>query len=378
MYLQPGRDYLGGLRHLTFSDPTHLSDADLALYLAEHDRRGRPVRWLFDSFVVSARPASGNCMHADVNLGTSMAGEGDFFAWPSPQPTNAADWREVIAANFAPGGPLDRLNSAVARLAAVLGPPPRPLNAVLYHPYPSPAQPKFGPLDAIHSAGASAREDARSLNFSVLGQSLDRASRQRLDAARLFIDESLRHWKEAAAARRWLHLNLLGFYWPHETIYRGWDVDDHWLLKELKFHANDCGLRLLWIPFWCSWNVALLAEHRRWFDAAWLQPNYMFYEAVTGVGEAAEAAKAREAGIEMEFYITQGAGVFRESVRAERLERFRGYLNGGVDYGYMTEASCAWYLGDNALAHLYNTGDAADFALYEDICAFIAGTYRKH
>ncbi|GAB4316229.1 MAG: hypothetical protein Kow0059_08680 [Candidatus Sumerlaeia bacterium] len=361
MYLQPGRQDLGGLRHLVFTDIVQYTNQELSLYLAEHDRGGRPLRWLFDTFVVSARPRSGNCLGADVNIGTTMSGEGDFFAWPSPQPTTLTDWTEVLETNFAPDGPLALLESSAAALAREIGPPPRPLNVILYHPYPSPRQPLFGRLDG------------RRLNFTVLGQTLDLASRRRLDACCFFTGEAARRWDATAFP----HLNFLGFYWPHETIYRGWDVDDHWVLKELKKHVNAAGLKMFWVPFWCSWNVALLSEYSLWFDAAWLQPNYMFYEAIGGVGEAAEAARARGAGIEMEFYISQGADTFSPRVRAERLVRFRSYLDGGVQFGYMSESALAWYLGDKALAHLWQTGEEADFALYRDICAFIHGEYGK-
>ena len=170
------------------------------------------------------------------------------------------------------------------------------------------------------------------------------------------------------------HVHLLGVYWMFETIYRSWDVDDHWVLKELRRFLRDQGLQCVWIPFWSSYNVHLLDHYRDYyFDLAFLQPNYMFYRRGVSIEQAAEAARARGAGIEMEYYLELDEPI---AVGDERQARFREYLNGGVRHGYMTEAACAHFQGKGALERMRVHADPQEREFYEDIYAFVRGSYR--
>jgi len=159
-----------------------------------------------------------------------------------------------------------------------------------------------------------------------------------------------------------------------ETVYRGWDVDDHWLLKELRPRVNAHGLKLLWIPFWSTYNVHLLDDYRRYyFDLAFLQPNYMFYRQGRSIAGAAEAARVRGAGIEMEYYLELDEPI---AVTADRHSRYREYLNGGITHGYMTEAACAHFMGAGALERMPRHPEAIERELYEDLYHFVRGEYR--
>ena len=359
MYLEPGRKELGGLRHLILTGKN--TPQELDLYLAEHDEKGRPKRWLFDSFFLLPHILSGNSLGADVNIGTTMSGEGDFYAVPCPNPGNLRDWLDAFDQYYRQGGMLDLLQQETSRLSQTLGKPQRPINVVLLMNYPSPIQSKFGMLNG------------KKLNFSVKGQNLDKASGDRLEACQWYASNLSKAWDK----ERFPALNLLGFYWPFETIYRSWDVDDHWVLKELKDYVNHLKLKMFWIPFWCSYNVHLLDDYEKYyFDASFLQPNSMFYENLKGVGEAAEAARKRHAGIEMECYADTKNLNFRPRVIKERIKRFRAYLDGGVTYGYMKKSALAWYMGGNIFFQLYQSKKKKDQELYRDICAFIHGEYK--
>jgi hypothetical protein len=183
------------------------------------------------------------------------------------------------------------------------------------------------------------------------------------------VDEIRRRWQ----GERWSHLNLLGVYWMFETVYRGWDVDDHWLLKELRVHINKAGLKFLWIPFWSSYNVHLLDDYRRhYFDLAFLQPNYMFYKEGKTLEAAAAAARERNAGIEVEYYLELNEPI---AIQDERQDRFRDYLNGGVTLGYMKGAACAHFHGVGSLARMHRHADPREREFYEDIYDFVKGTY---
>jgi len=359
MYLEPGRDDLGRLRHLILTGKNNAQELDL--YLAEHDEKGKPKRWLFDSFFLFPPVSSGNSLGADVNIGTTMSGEGDFYAVPCPNPGNLHDWLEAFDQYYRQGGMLDILQQEATRLTAKLGKPPHPINVVLLMNYPSPIQSRFGVVNG------------KKLNFSVKGQNLDKASRDRLEACQWYATNLAKAWDK----KRFSALNLLGFYWPFETVYRSWDVDDHWVLKEFRGHVNSLGKKMFWIPFWCSYNVHLLDDYENYyFDAAFLQPNYMFYENLTSVGDAAEAAHKRHAGIEMEFYENTGNLNFRPRVIKERIKRFRAYLDGGVRYEYMKKSALAWYMGGKVFFQLYQSKKKKDQELYRDICAFIHGEYK--
>ena len=86
-------------------------------------------------------------------------------------------------------------------------------------PYPHPTQQAFGRL----SGGAP-------LDFSTRTQSLAHASGARLEALRWMMEEiSVRYRKLSLR-----HVHLLGVYWMFESVYRAWNVDDHWVLKSLR------------------------------------------------------------------------------------------------------------------------------------------------
>lgn len=250
------------------------------------------------------------------------------------------------------------LDEAIEDAQHVLGKREHKVNLVITIPYPGPLQTKFGKIDG------------QNLNFSVMGQNRDQATRQRLTACIWFMDEIIKRFK----LENYKNLNLLGFYWTFETVYKSWDVDDHWLLKELHKEMQNRGKKFFWIPFWSSYNVHLLDDYQNYyFDCAFLQPNYMFYKSITDVKDAAHAAKRRNAGVEMEFYATLDEPI---GITDERLQRFDRYLSGGVEYGYMKESACAWFDGGKAIYKLYDHENPVERQYYDKIYRFIKGTYQ--
>jgi len=335
---------------------------DVKYYVAHLDAAGKPDDWFFDSFLfLNIKASSGRDYCADVNLGTTMAGEGDFTAVCSPQPANKDDWDELLGFYLGEEGALEVLNRAIEECEQSIGRPSgHRRNVVLMLPYPHITQRDFGQLPGMKG----------SLDFSTREQNLARATEIRLRASQWMVDEIVRRWR----GERWRHLNLLGVYWMFETVYRSWDVDDHWLLKELREHIHARGLKFLWIPFWSSYNVHLLDEYQQYyFDLAFLQPNFMFYKDGKSVAAAANAARERTAGIEMEYYLELNEPI---AVLNERHCRFREYINGGVTHGYMTEAACAHFHGVGSLARMHKHSDPKEREYYEDIYKFVKGAYR--
>lgn len=363
-FFAPGQPDFHYLRHLQLvcwppgAPPTPL---DLLAQVARISPKGKPTAWFFDSFLIlPPRAPSGNFIYADVNIGTTRAGRGDFYAVVAPNPATAEDWTQMLDGLFARGGVLHLLDEAVATAAQRIGRPPHPRNVVISIPYPHPNQSLFGVI------GGRGR---RPLNFSVAGQNLDRASEQRLAACQWFVAATRSRWRDA----RLPNLHLLGFYWIYESLRYSWDVDDHWVMKELYSHMRGGSERLFWIPFYSSFNVNLLGPGRGfYFDAAFLQPNHMFYRDIRGVDRAAAEARERGAGIEVEYYM-EGHDIV--SVGRDRHRRLRNYLDGGVKYGYMTESACAYYLGANDLPKMAHSADPAERGAYDDLHRFVEGSY---
>jgi len=364
-YFPQGHKDFNELRHLIllYGDPAKpWTRGDLRYYVAHLDQKGEPDDWLFDSFLfLNVKAGTGRDYSADINIGSTMAGEGNFVAVCSPQPANKGDWEALVEFYLGEHGALRNLDAAIGECADKIG---RPYgarrNVVLMLPYPHITQGSFGALS----------EGGGILDFSTKRHNLAKATEERLAAERWLVDEYVQRF----TARQFKHLNLLGVYWMFETIYRSWDVDDHWLLKELRKHIRARGLKFLWIPFWSSYNVHLLDDYQKYyFDLAFLQPNYMFYKQGKTIAAAAHAARQRNAGIEMEYYLELNEPI---AVQSERHARFREYLNGGVTYGYMSDAVCAHFQGARALQRMHMHTDAREREFYEDICQFVTGTYR--
>ena len=331
-------------------------------HVAHLTEEGTPDDWLFDSFLfLNLKASSGNDYCADINLGTTMSGEGDFFAACSPNPANKRDWDELLEFYLGKNGAVETLNNAIEQCCRTISQPyGHARNIVLMLPYPHITQAAFG----LFPGGAS------SMDFSTRNQNLKSATAQRLEVSKWMVDQIVERWQQ----KNLPYVNLLGVYWMFETVYRGWDVDDHWLLKELRLHVNQKGLKFLWIPFWSSYNVHLLDDYQNYyFDLAFIQPNHMFYRNGKSLKATAEAARARNAGIEMEYYLELNEPI---AIQGERHARFREYLNGGLEFGYMNEAACAHFHGVGSLARMHRHTDAIEREYYEDIYRFVKGSYE--
>ncbi len=364
-YLPPAAEQFNYLRHLILlygNAARPWTEEELLYYVVHLDRHGNPDDWFFDSFLfLNVAAASGNDYCADINVGTTMAGEGDFFARCSPRPANKADWDALLEFYLGRDGALVMLERTIERCARCVKQPRGPKrNVVVMLPYPHITQRSFG----------SIADGWLSLDFSTQRQKLSAATEQRLAAEMWMVDEIVRRFED----HRFEHLHLLGVYWMFETVYRSWEVDDHWLLKELRRHIHARGLKFVWIPFWSTYNVHLLDNYQDYyFDLAFLQPNYMFYKTGKSLEHAARAARERGAGIEMEYYLELPEPI---AIQDERQARFREYLNAGVTYGYMTQSACAHFQGVGSLARMYRHEDPIEREFYEDIYHFVKGDYR--
>ncbi len=361
-YFKPGREDFNYLRHLILvggNTREVWTKGDFSHYVTHLNEYGEADDWMFDTFTFwHFKSPQGGFLYSDINIGTTRVGEGDFYAVPAPNPGNKEDWECVIDWYFSPNIFAHALDEAIEEAEEKLGEREHKVNLVITIPYPGPLQTQFGEIDG------------NKLNFSTRGQNLDKATKQRLAACIWFVDEVINRFRQ----ENYNHINLLGFYWTFETVYRSWDIDDHWLLKELYRELKNKGMKFFWIPFWSSYNVHLLEDYQNYyFDCAFLQPNYMFYKDITDVAHAAHAARRCNAGIEMEFYTSLDEPI---EVHHEKFKRFDRYLEGGIEFGYMTESACAWFDGGKAIYNLYHHDDPRQRRYYDKIYQFVKGTYQ--
>ena len=364
-YFPPGQSDYNFLRHLMliiWDTKRPITAKELSYNLAYYKTKGKPKDWFFDSLLsLMTRAPSGNYVYADVNRGTTRSGEGDFFAIPSPNPANAQDWLESLDSHFVKEGILSLLESEIRKLKSSIGyPPSHKRNVIITIPYPHPNQSLFGKIENKKS----------SLNFSITGQNLTQASEQRLEACKWFVDQTITRWKRA----NYKNLHLLGFYWIYESLHYSWEIDDHWVLKELYKYIQEKKYKFFWIPFYSSYNVHLLSDYQNfYFDCAFLQPNHMFYKNIKDVREAVLEAKKSNSGIEMEYHMDSGK---EHKISRERHRRFRNYLDGGVKYGYMTESACAYFMGFNDIYKMAVSKNKQEESFYHDLYHFVQGDYQ--
>jgi len=298
--------------------------ADLLPYVAEI-REGKPVAWLFDSFLF--------LMYSVPSGRSPMAGD-----------TQREDWRYHLDTWFAPGRDLAALDEAINAAAVSFGPLPAKRQVVLSIPRPSRAVTDFGDVD-----GDGASEDlstAAGLR-TVLGWYVTEG-KQRFDAA------------------GYKHLSLWGFYWMQETIPPG----DEPLTRTAAEAVHAAGLRFSWIPWYraTGWN--------RWrecgLDVAIMQPNYAFFSVHRGslrrnrLSVNAHLARERGMGVEIELPMLcndpQTRGYFLR------------YLADGAPqrYGYQAGAT-AYYLGVDNLERLCHSELDWQRGLYTALAAYVRG-----
>ena len=126
-----------------------------------------------------------------------------------------------------------------------------------------------------------------------------------------------------------------------------------------------------WIPYYQASGFA--EYHSLGFDAAVMQPNYMFRKfPKQELGDAADADKKLGLGFELEV---DGRALIHKSFRAKYFE----YLNYGVTKGYMTGAVHMYYQDGGGGGAFYRSCISRDPTLrdiYDQTYRFIKGKYK--
>lgn len=152
------------------------------------------------------------------------------------------------------------------------------------------------------------------------------------------------------AAGEYDNLKLEGFYWYHEAI----ETSDPHEVELLKFTADYLhakGYYFIWIPYYMA------SGFNQWktygFDAAVMQPNYMFKDDIAEdrLYHNAEFAKQLGLGVEIEA----DYGVTSDLTKRDK---YIAYLRAGVETGYMN--SIKMYYQDGGPGVIYNAYRSTD------------------
>lgn len=165
------------------------------------------------------------------------------------------------------------------------------------------------------------------------------------------------------------NLRLDGFYWYHEAIETG-DPQERQLLKFTADYLHSLGYLFIWIPYYQASGFADWKAYG--FDAACMQPNYMFHEDATINRVYDNATLSKQLGLGVEIEIS-GDALYDK----EYLERYRAYLRVGVETGYMN--SIKMYYQDGGPGVYYTackSKDAAQRSIYDDTYLYAKGKLK--
>ena len=335
MYNGPYKDYQGNPGY------GHWSAADCKSYVAYVDESGKALDTMFDAalFLAQSSEISGNLFIESTDYGAV--------------PSNKADWDWYLEKTVDRGGDMDALDHATAEAAQELGMPDLKMKVTIMIPFPDPVCTDFG-----------------TVNGKSVDMSVDADAQRAID---WYLDEVLARFQAAG----YEHLEFSGFYWMHETNYR----ED--IIRYTAQRVEALGYPMLWIPFYnaSGWNRG----EDLGFTGVALQPNHFFPEGAPSLDRIRDAATlAKMYGLGMEIECDD-----RLFTSVEKYNKYLDYLNGGLEYGYLSGDGSQntvyrnWYNGIKTLMEAAKgidpyTGTASNVArsVYDFTYQAIKGTYQ--
>ncbi|MCQ6558611.1 DUF4855 domain-containing protein [Paenibacillus mendelii] len=340
-YLQPGKA-TDGIRNLALLYNGHYASGagdwtkdNIIPYISYVDGQGEPVDWFYDGVLY-------------LGLRT-QDGQRDFGI-------NAkfADWQWYLDKTFAAQGDMWQLSEAAKEVAGKLGERKHKVKVVLMVPNPGDAVGEFGDVDG----------DGVMENFNPDQVGMESAYLNKQKAVTWYMNQVKQRWAE----KNYSNLELSGMYWLNEgaDLY---DANDKNIIQYTSGLVHQEKQKFFWIPYF--YGGGIFAWEELGFDAVAYQPNFFFDEMdPSRIQDAAGLAKQYGIGMEMELDE-------RMNTDAVFKERYIHYLNGGVDYGYMTGAYKAYYQGNTALLDSARSQDPAVRENYDLMYQFVKGTYVK-
>jgi len=294
--------------------------------------QGEPVDWFFDGV---------------LTLGLSAPG-GQGFAGGATK----TEWNWYLDKTFGADGDMYQLNEATKEVGQKLGQPDHRLKVVAMIPDPGEYLTDFGDIDG----------DGISENFNggVVGGEAAIANRKK--AVDWWIQQVMQRFGE----RNYSNLELVGLYWLEEQISTSASGPD--MARAVNDMIHEQGLKSFWIPHSMAYKSFMWKNVG--FDAVAYQPNYYFDDiSIEHIEDGAYTAQHYGTGVEIEF----DDRMLQDSAFRKR---FMEYLQGGIQYGYMTNSYKAYYKGSGpVLAKAAANQNTEIRALYDNLYKFTKGTF---
>ncbi len=230
---------------------------------------------------------------------------------------SADGWRAYIDDMFYPHRNMDALEECAEAVYSTLGKEDEKLKvftSILYT-YPRLYDGSKNPFGDIDGDGTD--EDLS--NFE-----------DRKKAIKWIMDEELRRFNN----NNYKNLEFCGYYWFEEGINYS-DPHEQELIKFAVDYAHELGYKIFWIPYRSAAGVKDWAKLG--FDAACLQPNYMFNDISANVLYDT-AKRASDLGMCVELEINDPQNIHEAN-------KFTEYLIAGAETGYMNAIKMYYQVG---------------------------------
>ncbi|MDG7001753.1 MAG: DUF4855 domain-containing protein, partial [Nitrososphaerota archaeon] len=342
-YCPPASASVGGVRNMVLMyDAYYPADTakensvkELIPYVGYENHNGKITDLMFDGFLFL--PYAGRV------TGPSGA---SYYDDPA-HPVAKSDWEYFLGKTFDAVYNLGALNMAVGKVKNILHKHSYTAKVEIAIPYPTISPADFGEVNG-HPVYMN----------SIASQDT---------VVKWYINRVMRMW----GSEDYANLKLVGFYWYQENAIFNFTRDN----ESVTYYAGDYirSLRKVfdWIPYYQASGFA--EYHKLGFDAAVMQPNYMFRKFPRQeLGDAADADKKLGLGFELEV---DGRALIHKSFRA----KFFRYLNYGVTKGYMTGSLHMYYqdgFGGGALYRSCISRNPAIRDIYDQTYRFIKGKYK--
>ena len=229
----------------------------------------------------------------------------------TPRGQYADGWKEYMESVFVKGKNLDALNSAAKRTGDALGMPDYKVKVYFTLLYTYTQHAEFGEVNG------------EKLVFDN--------PESRKKALKWLIDYMLEEHRRGGYS----HTEVGGFYWFEEAL-NPTDRYEKEIIRDTCRYIHSLGYKCFWIPYFCALGYEDWQSYG--FDAACMQPNYMFDLSVPKSRLYDTAAQAKRMGmcVELEIWKVQEDEKGNISPEGtEHIKRFIQYLEAGKETGYM-------------------------------------------
>lgn len=333
-YLSP--DALGGIENiiLMYNYKTENPAAGLntkekqLIYAAYHNSKGEIVDTFFDSFLYL--PCS------------TVTPSGGHLYYDATHPSRASDWLDYENDLFHESANVPALNEAVADMDKALGTDTE--------------------MPVFFSIFSTVYGDK---GFGDIEGEIGGVDFTKIEDRKKVITWWIDHQAERFEQGGYENLALKGFYWYHEAI----ETSDPHEIELVKFTADylhSKGYYFIWIPYYQSSGFTNWKSYG--FDAAVMQPNYMFNDSIpeSRLYDNAEHTKMLGLGVEIEA----DYGVLSSPAKREK---YRDYLRVGVETGYMHSIKM-YYQDSGVYYNAYKSSDAYYHSVYDETYRYAKGT----